>query len=383
MAKNPLQRVSELGQSIWFDNIQRDMLQNGDLKRMISADGLRGITSNPTIFQKAITSSKAYEGAIGAKLASNPKLTAREMFYELAIEDIQAACDAFRDVYTSSQGRDGMVSIEVSPELAYDSQGTIKEARELHKRVGRSNVMIKVPATKEGLPAVEALIADGINVNVTLLFSVERYREVTEAYLKGLESRHARKLPISTVASVASFFVSRVDSAVDKLLDEQIRGASTQADGLRQLLGKAAIANAKLAYRVYKHVFHSSRFAMLKKYGAQTQRLLWASTGTKNPNYSDVMYLDTLIGPDTVNTVPPTTYNAFRDHGQPALTLESDEEKAEQVFKALSERRIDIKNVTEQLENEGVASFADSFRELLNAIDVKLQTLGRSAIKAS
>jgi transaldolase len=383
MAKNPLQRVSEFGQSIWFDNIQRDMLQNGDLKRMIANDGLRGITSNPTIFQKAITTSKAYEGSIGAKLASSPNLTAREMFYELAIEDIQAACDAFRDVYTSSQGRDGMVSIEVSPDLAYDSQGTIREARELHKRVNRPNVMIKVPATKEGLPAVEALIADGINVNVTLLFSVERYREVTDAFLRGIESRHARKLPISTVASVASFFVSRVDSAIDKLLEDQMRGASGDTEALKQMLGKAAIANAKLAYRVYKQVFHSSRFAVLKKSGAQSQRLLWASTGTKNPAYSDVMYLDTLIGPDTVNTVPPATYVAFRDHGRPALTLETNEEKAEEVFKALLERRIDIKNITEQLEKEGVASFADSFRDLIKAIDVKLHSLAPSAVKAS
>ncbi len=384
MAKNPLQRVSEFGQSIWFDNIQRDMLQNGELNRMIRNDGLRGITSNPTIFQKAMTSSKAYESAIASRLADNPRITAREMFYALAIEDIQAAADAFKEVYTSSQGRDGMVSIEVSPDLAYDTEGTIKEARDLHRRVNRPNVMIKVPATKEGLPAIEALIGDGINVNVTLLFSVDRYREVAEAYLKGLESRHARKLPISTIASVASFFVSRVDSAIDKTLEDQMRGAT--ADTVKQatqLMGKAAIANAKLAYRVYKQAFHSSRFVALRKAGAQTQRLLWASTGTKNPNYSDVMYLDSLIGPDTVNTVPPATYNAFRDHGMAASTLESGEEKAEQVFQALTERRIDIKSVTEQLEKEGVSSFADSFRELLSAIDTKMKAVAPKLSKAS
>ncbi len=383
MAKNPLQKVSDLGQSIWYDNIQRDMLQNGDLKRMIAGDGLRGITSNPTIFQKAMTSSKAYEGAMGARLMANSKLTPREMFYELAIEDIQGACDAFREIHASSQSRDGMVSIEVSPDLAYDSEGTIREARDLHRRVNRANVMIKVPATKEGLKAIETLIADGINVNATLLFSVERYREVAEAFLKGLEARHAQKLPISAVASVASFFVSRVDSAIDKQLEDQIRAGGGNAEALKDLLGKAAIANAKLAYRVYKQLFHSSRFALLKKFGAQTQRLLWASTGTKNPGYSDVLYLDELIGPDTVNTVPPATYTAFRDHGRPARTLESNEEKAEQVFAALSEHRIDIKNVTEQLEKEGVASFADSFRDLLKAIENKMQVLSTTLTKAS
>lgn len=382
--KNPIQTVADFGQSIWLDNIQRDMLQSGELARLIRDDGLRGITSNPTIFQKAITGSKTYDAAIEKIVADGARVAARDMFYRLAVEDIQAAADAFKDVYAASQGRDGMVSLEVSPDLAHDTQGTIKEARELHRRVNRPNLMIKVPATKAGLPAIEALIADGINVNVTLLFSVERYREVTEAYLRGLVARAARKLPINSIASVASFFVSRVDSTVDKMLETQARTcAGAEQQHVLDLMGKAAIANAKLAYMVYQEVFQSSRFDALRASGAQPQRLLWASTGTKNPNYSDVMYIETLIGPDTVNTVPPATYSAFRDHGKVAATLMENLGDAGKVFEALAARRIDMKKVTDDLETEGVKSFADSFNDLLKAIDSKMQSMKPTLSKAS
>jgi transaldolase len=376
MNENPLRRLSEFEQSVWFDNIQREMLQNGALAAMIRDDGLRGITSNPSIFQKAIVGSKVYEAAIVELLASCKRCSARDIFYQLAIEDIQAAADAFAGQYEQSGGRDGMVSIEVSPELAYDTQGTIKEARYLHQRVGRPNVMIKVPATKEGLGAIETLTADGINVNATLLFSVDRYREVAEAFLRGLDARMQQNLPLRAVASVASFFVSRVDSSIDKLLEQGRASApASQQPQIKELLGQAAVANAKRAYAVYKQMFSGPRFERLQAAGAQTQRLLWASTGTKNPNYSDVLYVETLIGRDTVNTMPPATYQAFRDHGKVAATLDHGGAEAEKTLRSLKEYGIDIKQVTDQLEREGVKLFADAFAELLSAIDAKLVAL--------
>lgn len=376
MTKHPLLALASLGQSIWFDNIERGMLQSGELARMIRDEGLKGITSNPTIFQKAITGSPIYSDAIATLIRSGKRYNARDLFYHLAIEDIQAAADALLPVYTQSGGRDGMVSIEVSPELAYDTEGTIKEARYLHQRVNRPNAMIKVPATAAGLPAIETLIADGISINVTLLFSVSRYREVVESYLHGLEIRAKQGKDVSNIASVASFFISRVDNSVDKMLQDLARTApAAQQAQLKTMQGKTAIANAKRAYALYKDVFFTPRFEKLRKSGAQPQRLLWASTGTKNPDFSDVLYVDSLIGPDTVNTVPPATYKAFKDHGTAAATLEHGLTEAEQHLAALDALHIDMKQVTDQLEKDGVKLFADSFNDLLNAIESKLKTL--------
>jgi len=376
MTTNPLLALAKLGQSVWLDNIERGMLQSGELARLIRDDGLKGITSNPTIFQKAITGSKIYSDAIAKLVQGGKRYSARDLFYQLAIEDIQAAADALLSVYTQSNGRDGMVSIEVSPELAYDTEGTIKEARYLHQRVNRPNAMIKVPATAAGLPAIETLIADGISINVTLLFSVNRYREVVEAYMHGLETRAKQDKDIRNVASVASFFISRVDSSVDKLLQDLARTApASQQPALNAMQGKTAIANAKRAYALYKEAFFTPRFEKLRKAGAQPQRLLWASTGTKNPAFSDVLYVDSLIGTDTVNTVPPATYKAFKEHGAAAPTLEHGLAEAEQHLAALDALHIDMKQVTDQLEKDGVKLFADSFNDLLNAIDSKLKSL--------
>ncbi|MBI3775923.1 MAG: transaldolase [Gammaproteobacteria bacterium] len=376
MTNHPLLALAHLGQSIWFDNIERGMLQNGELARMIRDEGLKGITSNPTIFQKAITGSAIYSDAIAQLIQDGKRYTARDLFYHLAIEDIQAAADALLPVYSQSGGRDGMVSIEVSPALAYDTAGTIKEARYLHQRVNRPNAMIKVPATAAGLPAIETLIADGISINVTLLFSVNRYREVVEAYLHGLELRAKQGKDISNIASVASFFISRVDNTVDKMLQDLARTApAAQQAQLKTMQGKTAIANAKRAYALYKDVFFTPRFEKLRAAGAQAQRLLWASTGTKNPEFSDVLYVDSLIGPDTVNTVPPATYKAFKEHGHAAPTLEQGLADAELHLAALDALHIDMKQVTEQLEKDGVKLFADSFNDLLNAIETKLKSL--------
>jgi transaldolase len=374
MKNSPLLDLAKLGQSIWFDNIERGMLQSGELTRMIREEGLKGITSNPTIFQKAIAGSAIYSAAIAKLMENGKRYSARDLFYHLAIEDIQAAADALLPVYTKSGGRDGMVSIEVSPELAYDTDGTIKEARYLHQRVNRANAMIKVPATAAGLPAIETLIADGISINVTLLFSVSRYREVVEAYLHGLETRVKQNKDIRNIASVASFFISRVDNTVDKMLTDLAGTAPPEQQLLlKALQGKTAIANAKRAYALYKDVFFTPRFEKLRKAGAQPQRLLWASTGTKNPAFSDVLYVDSLIGSDTVNTVPPATYKAFKEHGTAASTLELGFAAAEQHLTTLDKFQIDMKQVTDQLEKDGVKLFAESFNDLLNAIESKLK----------
>lgn len=370
---NRLRQLQDLGQSVWFDNIHRAMLHNGELAAMIREDGLRGITSNPTIFEKAITSGSDYDAAIGAFLEGQPNMSTRELFFNLAIQDIQGAADMLLPVYRDTNGLDGYVSLEVGPDLAYDTKGTIEEAQRLWKRVNRPNLMIKVPATRAGLPAVEQLINDGINVNVTLLFAVQRYREVVDAYLSGLEARLRRGQPLNHVASVASFFVSRVDSAVDKALTSMLTGPS--ADLARGLLGKLAIANAKLAYDSYKELYSGNRFAALKENGAQPQRLLWASTGTKSAEYSDVLYLDELIGPHTVNTVPPATYKAFKDHGSPKVTLESGLDQARKQFEQVGQLGVDLHKVTDALEKEGVDAFAKSFTNLLAAIEAKSQSV--------
>jgi transaldolase/transaldolase/glucose-6-phosphate isomerase len=369
---NPLRRLHDFGQSLWYDNIERRLLQSGELARMIAEDGLRGITSNPTIFEKAITGSKDYDAALASLVKSGNGLDGRALFFDLAIADIQAAADLLRPTYDQSGGRDGFVSLEVSPDLAYDSEATVAEAERLHARVDRPNLMIKVPATKEGVLAFETLTAKGISINVTLLFAVERYQEVVEAYLSGLETRLRRGQPVQGIASVASFFVSRVDSAVDKLLEQH---------GEKSLQGRIAIANAKLAYAWYQHVFGTPRFENLRQAGAAPQRLLWASTGTKNPAYSDVLYLDALIGPDTVNTVPPATYAAYKDHGQPRATLTEGLDEAKRQVARLKELGIDLAAVTAQLEKEGVQSFAKSFDNLLQATAAKAAAVsGRRAV---
>ncbi len=366
---NRANELKKLGQSLWFDQIERSLINSGELRRMIQASEVFGLTSNPTIFQKAITGSDDYDETM-RRLARVGK-NAGEIFEALAIEDIGAAADLFLPVYQQAQGGDGFVSIEVSPELAFEAEATMDEARRLHGKLQRANVLVKVPATKEGLQAIEQLTSEGINVNVTLIFSVERYREVTEAYIRGLERRRAAGQPIANAASVASFFVSRIDTATDKrlqkVLDDPKRAA--QHDAAQELLGKAAIANAKLAYAAFREIFHGARFAELRKAGARVQRPLWASTGTKNPKYSDVYYVDTLIGTETVNTVPPQTLKAFLDHGRPALTLDQGLDEAKRVFEQLKALGIDFKQITDELTQEGVKAFADSFRALLVAVE--------------
>ena len=371
---NPLRRLQDFGQSVWYDNIERKMLHSGELARLIAEDGLRGITSNPTIFEKAIAQSNDYDDSLAKWLYAAGDHDNRSLFFNLAIEDIQGAADVLKPVFDATRGRDGYVSLEVSPDLAYDVAATVAEAERLHARVNRPNLMIKVPATKEGVVAFEELVAKGINVNVTLLFSVERYKEVVEAYLAGLETRLRQGMAIDSIASVASFFVSRVDAAVDELLQQ----AETSAPGAADLQGRIAVANAKLAYAWYQRVFGSARFEKLKEAGASTQRLLWASTGTKNPDYSDVMYIDSLIGPDTVNTVPPATYAAFKDHGQPRSSLTEGLDDAERQFSQLNDFGVDMDAVTKKLEDEGVQSFAKSFTTLLDAISAKAEQLRSS-----
>jgi transaldolase len=368
---NPLRRLQDFGQSIWYDNIERKMLNSGELARLIAEDGLRGVTSNPTIFEKAIAHSNDYDDSLARLTYAAGDQDSRSLFFNLAIEDIQGAADLLKPVYDATHGRDGYVSLEVSPDLAYDIDATVAEAQRLHERVNRPNLMIKVPATQKGVVAFEELVAMGINVNVTLLFSVERYKQVVEAYLAGLETRLRKGLAIDTIASVASFFVSRVDTAVDKLLHQ----AATSEPSAADLQGHIAIANAKLAYAWYQRVFTSAGFEKLKEAGAGTQRLLWASTGTKNPGYSDVMYIDSLIGPDTVNTIPPATYAAFKDHGQPRSTLSEGLDDAERQISLLNNFGVDLEVVTKRLEDEGVQLFAKSFTTLLDAISTKTELL--------
>ena len=362
---NPLRLLSAAGQSVWYDNIQRSMLRDGTLARLIAEDDLRGITSNPTIFEKAIAGSTDYDEALRQELHRDPEQSSRELFFSLAIEDIRAAAEALRPSYEASAGVDGMVSLEVAPDLAHDLEGTVREARALFARLDLPNVMIKVPGTVTGLHAVEQLIAAGINVNVTLLFSVERYVSVAEAYLRGLERRRAQGLPLDRVTSVASFFISRIDTLLDPLL----------AECQPELQGQIAIANAQLAYQEYQEIFGSAHFAALRAAGARPQRLLWASTSTKNPAYPDLLYVDRLIGPDTVNTMPPATYAAFRDHGTIAPTLEQDVETALARLAALPALGIDLGAITDQLEIDGINAFIHSFDTLLAALDAKRTVL--------
>ena len=352
---NPIKELTTLGQSIWYDNIQRELLENGELAAMIERGDIRGVTSNPSIFQKAIADSNDYDDALKPLLADGWDV--EKIFWELAVKDIQDACDIFTPLYKESEGSDGYVSLEVSPYLANDSEGTIKEAKELWARVNRPNLMIKIPATKAGLPAISQAIAVGINVNVTLIFSIARYREVMDAYLAGLEERVLAKESLEHVHSVASFFISRLDSIIDDQLPEN-----------SPLRGKIAVANAKLAYEAFQQVFSDVRFGKLQLVQANYQRPLWASTSTKNPAYPDTLYIDELIGAATVNTVPPKTLDAFKDHGTAAATLNADLDLAHQAVADLEKVGISLDQATQNLEDAGVKSFADAFTGLLETI---------------
>lgn len=372
MATNPAQQLISQGQSVWYDNIGRDMLQNGALKKMITDWGVRGLTSNPTIFEQALKTSKLYDPAI-AKLKA-PGVKPETIFDELALQDIADAADLLRPVYDSSSGNDGFVSIEVSPLLARDTKGTTDEAKRLNARLGRPNVMIKIPGTSEGLPAVRAVLEEGINVNITLLFSVENYVAVAQTYCDALRARVKKGLPVDKIRSVASFFVSRVDTLGDKMLNEIIaKNAGTDlAKRAEGLLGKFGIANSKLAYKRYQQIFETDKFADLKAKGAAVQRPLWASTSTKNPSYRDVMYVEQLIGRETVNTMPHATLEAFVDHGIVAETVTKGVADAERIPSQLEELGISVKGLLDELQVDGVKKFSDSFVSLNQTIAAKL-----------
>jgi transaldolase len=360
MAKSRLQQVAELGQSVWIDSLSREWLRTGELKRMMDEDAVTGVTSNPTIFQKAMAEGDWYDDQLRQVLAEQDDL--KEIFLQLAIADIEEACDLFRSVWDEGDGKDGYVSMEVDPNLAYDTAATIEEAARFHDWVEQPNLYVKIPATAPGIPAIEEMIARGRNINVTLIFSLERHREVAQAYIRGLERFAEAGGDLSTVGSVASYFVSRVDTEADRRLDEA---------GHPELKGKLAVANAKLAYQNYKEIFSGPVWDALVEKGATPQWCLWASTSTKNPEYSDVLYVDDLIGAGTVNTMPRETIEAFEDHGEVALTLEDGIDEARQVFARVAEAGVGYDDVTQTLEREGVQKFIDSLTELFDGIAAK------------
>jgi transaldolase/glucose-6-phosphate isomerase len=368
--KNPLQGLLSYGQSMWLDYIRRDLFTTGKLKAMIENDGLRGMTSNPSIFEKAIADSSLYDDMLHS-LATQKGLSPTAKFEQIAIRDIQDAADALRGVYEGSNYRDGYVSLEVSPLLAMKTQETIDEARRLWKTVQRENVMIKVPGTAAGLPAIQQLIGEGININVTLLFAQEVYVKVAEAYVAGLETLASRGGNLKKMAGVASFFISRIDTLIDGKLNDKLKGTSDASEQAlyKSLLGKVAIANGKLTYQKYQQIFSGPRWEKLAAKGAQTQRVLWASTSTKNPNYRDVIYVEELIGPDTVNTMPPATIDAFRDHGKLRNSLMEDVAGAQKTMDDLPKAGISMKEVTDKLTEDGVKQFADAFEKLLAAVE--------------
>jgi transaldolase len=370
--KNPLLELQKQGQSVWLDYIRRDLITSGELKRLIDEDGLRGITSNPSIFEKAIAGSNDYADFLDQLRAQG--LSSGDMYERIAVRDIQDSADLLLPVYKATNKHDGYVSLEVSPTLARDTNGTIEEARRLWKTVARPNIMIKVPGTPEGVPAVRQLISEGININITLLFAQEAYVKVAEAYVDGLEVAQKAGKDISGIASVASFFVSRIDSLVDSMIDERLKTATPpQQDQelLRSLHGKVAIANAKQAYRYYQKMIETPRWKALAAKGAQVQRLLWASTSTKNPKYRDVLYIEELIGPDTVNTIPPATIDAFRDHGAVRRTLDADVAAADATMSNLEKAGISMQKVTNKLLEDAIKLFADAFEKLLAAVEQK------------
>jgi transaldolase len=359
---NNVKKIHELGQSIWLDSFDRKLMDSGQLQQLMDEDGLGGITSNPSIFEKAISSSSDYDEDVrksGAERKSN-----EEIFFDFATSDIKRAADILKPVYEKSNGTDGFVSLEVSPHLANDTEGTVNQARHLWKTVDRKNVMIKIPGTKEGLVAIEQCISEGININITLLFGLPRYREVTEAYISGLETRVKNSQPIDQIASVASFFLSRIDVLIDPILKEK---------KLDNLVGEIAIASAKKAYEIYKEVFFSERFKKLEEKGAKKQKVLWASTSSKDPAFSDVKYVEALIGPNTINTLPLETIEAFRDHGNAVSDLENNVEKSSQELQQIKDKGINIDDITQQLEEEGVQKFNKAYDQLLKAIESKTQ----------
>ncbi len=382
---NPVKELLNYGQSMWLDYIRRDLITSGKLKTMIEEDGLRGMTSNPSIFEKAIAESSLYDDILKT-LATRSDLDATGRFELIAIRDIQDAADVLRPVYESSKSRDGYVSLEVSPLLALKTQETIDEARRLWKAVNRENVMIKIPGTAEGLPAIRQVIGEGINVNVTLLFAQDVYEKVAEAHIAGLEDLAKRGGDLKKIGGVASFFISRIDSLVDSMINDRLNNdkLKTATDPqqqalLKSLLGKVAIANGKLTYQRYQRIFSGPRWQALAAQGAQTQRVLWASTSTKNPAYRDVMYVEQLIGPDTVNTMPPATIDAFRDHGKLRNSLTEDVGGAQKVMDDLAKTGISIKEATTKLTDDGVKLFADAFHKLLAAVDKSTQSKGKIA----
>jgi transaldolase len=369
MKENPLKQLATLGQSIWLDYIRRDLIASGELRRLIDEDGLRGMTSNPSIFEKAIAESNLYDKDIHNMALK--KMDVKTIYESLSQRDVQNAADVFKSVYEKTDGKDGYVSLEVNPHLAHDTKGTIEEARRLWSALNRSNVLIKVPATSDGLPAIRQLISEGINVNVTLLFGLPRYRQTAESFIAGLEARAVQGKPLEHIASVASFFLSRIDTLVDPLVEKFIEPDGKKTEIAKKVHGQVAVSSAKAAYQIYKEIFGSNRFKKLADKGARAQRLLWASTGTKNPDYSDIKYIEPIIGLDTVNTVPLKTIDAYRDHGNPQLRLEQDIKEAHWIMARLPELGISIDKVTQQLEDEGVKKFDEPFDKLMAALTKK------------
>lgn len=369
MVINPLRKLQALGQSIWIDFIRRGMISTGELQRLIEQDGVSGVTSNPSIFEKAITESRDYDEAIRTLISE--RKTADEIYLQLSVEDIQHVAGLLRPLYDRTAGGDGFISLEVSPGLANDTAGTIEEARQLWSLVERPNVMIKVPATQAGLPAIRQLTGEGLNINITLLFGLPRYREVIEGYLSGLETLASSGGDLRQVTSVASFFLSRIDVLLDPILEEKKQAGGPQAEQAGRLQGQAAIASAKVAYQIYQEIFESERFKKLAEQGASAQKLLWASTSTKNPAYSDTKYIEPLIGPETINTVPIETLEAYRDHGKPKRTLDQNVSEAYQTLEELSRIGIDLDAATQRLEEEGVEKFVGAHDRLIAALREK------------
>jgi transaldolase len=371
---NAVKELDKFGQAIWLDYLRRNLVTSGELKRMIDDDGLKGMTSNPSIFEKAIVGGAEYAADL-EELQDEGDLDAMAIYERLAIKDIQSAADVLRTVYDRTDGRDGYVSMEVSPYLARETQNTLNEARRLWKTIGRPNIMIKIPGTVEGLPAIQQALSEGININITLLFAQQRYEEVAEAFIAGLEDFAAQGGDLHRMASVASFFVSRIDTLIDSIVEQKLNKATTPAEQalLQGILGKIAIANARLTYQKYKEITASERWKALATKGARPQRLLWASTSTKNPKYRDVMYVEELIGPDTVNTVPTNTFEAFRDHGKARLSLDENVEGAADTMASLAKAGISMHEVTDKLVEDGVRLFSEAFDQLLSAVEQKEQ----------
>ena len=375
MTANPLQRLHELGQSIWYDYIRRDLFSSGKLERLIREDALTGMTSNPTIFQKAIAEGELYDEDI--RRLGGEGLETHRVFEGLAVDDVRTAADFFRPVYDSTGGDDGFVSIEVGPHLALDTKGTIEEARRLWKECDRGNVMVKIPGTKEGVPAIRQCLEEGININITLLFSVPRYREVMEAYLAALEARAKAGKSLDRIRSVASFFVSRVDTMTDKKLDAKASGGSQRERTLaKNLRGKLGIANARIAFQAFEEIFGGSRFEGLAKKGVRRQKPLWASTSTKDPALPDLYYVEALVAPDTVDTMPPETLEAYRDHGDPKVRIHDDLAGAHSVLRGIAELGIDEKEIFRDLEDEGIRKFSDSYDSLIRTLADKQKAVG-------